>query len=200
MAHTGNDAALGFQGRGSCNEAPRSKLRGITELKHVELPEIIAGLALPLYVPLDRLPVRSLSHRRHIVPIGPKFSAPQHSFDGRLPSKDFPSRDALEYLHNSSRSHFRVCTAEEMDVILVRPNRFHLDRKSFRNLCRRVLNNCGHFLIQQRLAVFHWKHNMVVDLPCTVRPLANLIVPLIRHAPEGTRETDPRSKLRRITS
>ncbi|MDH5336887.1 MAG: alpha/beta hydrolase, partial [Nitrospira sp.] len=42
------------------NEAPRSKLRGITELKHVELPEIIAGLSLPLHIPLDCLPVRSL--------------------------------------------------------------------------------------------------------------------------------------------
>ncbi len=83
---------------------------------------------------------------------------------------------------------------------LVRPNRFHLDRKSFRNLCRRVLDNRGHFLIQQRLAVLHRKHNMGVDLPRTVRPLANLIVPLIRHAPEGTRETDLRSKLRGITS
>ena len=182
------------------NEAPRSKLRGITELKHVELPEIIAGLSLPLHIPLDCLPVRSLSYRGHIVPIGPKFSTPQHSFDGRLSAKDFPGRDALKYLYNPPRRHFRMGTAEEMDVILVRPNRFHLDRKSFCNLCRRVLNNRGHFLIQQRLAVFHRKHNMVVDLPCTVRPLANLIVPLIRHAPEGTRETDPRSKLRGITS
>ena len=182
------------------NEAPRSKLRGITELKHMELPEVIAGLPLPLHIPLDCLPVRSLSYRRHIVPVGPKFSAPQHSFDGRLPSKDFPGCDALEHLHNPSRRHFRMGTAEEMDVILVRPNRFHLDRKSFRNLGRRVLDNRGHFLIQQRLAVFHRKHHMVVDLPRTVCPLANLSAPLIRHAPEGTRETDPRSRLRGITS
>ncbi len=88
------------------NEAPRSKLRGITELKHVELPEIIAGLSLPLHIPLDCLPVRSLSSRGHIGPIGPKFSTPQHSFDGRLPAKDFPGREALEYLHNPPSAMF----------------------------------------------------------------------------------------------
>ncbi len=31
------------------NEAPRSKLRGITELKHSELPEIFLWLPLPLH-------------------------------------------------------------------------------------------------------------------------------------------------------
>jgi hypothetical protein len=81
------------------DEAPRSKLRGITELKHSELPEILVGLPLPLHIPLDRLPVRSLSHRRHIVPVRPKFSAPQHPFHGGLPSKDFPGCETLEYLH-----------------------------------------------------------------------------------------------------
>lgn len=91
-------------------------------------------------------------------------------------------------------------TAEQMNVILVRPNRFHLDRKPFRNLCRCFLNDRGHLLIQQRLALFYRKHNMVVDLPCTVRSIANPIFPLIRHAPEGTKERDPRSKLRGITS
>lgn len=50
----------------SSNEAPRSLLQGITELKQLELPEIFARLPLPLYVPLARLPVRSLSYRRHI--------------------------------------------------------------------------------------------------------------------------------------
>ena len=132
---------------GAINEAPRSKLRGITELKHSELPEIFARLSLPLYVPLNRLPVRSLSYRRHIVPVGPKFSAPQYSFDGRFPSKDFPSCDALEHLHNPPRSHFRVGTAEQMNMILIRSNRFHCDRKPSRNLCRRFLNNRRHLLI-----------------------------------------------------
>jgi hypothetical protein len=182
------------------NEAPRSKLRGITELKHSELPDILMRLPLPLHVPLDSLPVRSLPHCRHIIPIGPKFPAPQDPFDGWLPSNEFPGRDALEHLHNPSRSHFRMGTAEEMDMILVRSHRFHLDRKPLRNLCRRFLDNRCYLLIQQRFAVFHWKHNMVVDLPRTVRSLTNLIVPLIHHAPEGTRQEDPRSKLRGITS
>lgn len=38
------------------HDAPRSKLRGITELKHSELPEIFAGLPLPLDIPFDGLP------------------------------------------------------------------------------------------------------------------------------------------------
>jgi len=91
-------------------------------------------------------------------------------------------------------------TAEQMDVILVRPNRFHLDRKPVRNLRRRLLDHRRHRLIQQRLAIFHRKHNMVVDLPRTVGSLSNLFFPLICHASEGTREEDPRSKLRGITS
>ena len=59
-----------------CNEEPRSKLRGITELKQSDLSQIFAELPLPLHVPFDSLPVGPLSHRRDIVPIAPKFSAP----------------------------------------------------------------------------------------------------------------------------
>ena len=91
-------------------------------------------------------------------------------------------------------------TAEQMNMILIRSNRVHFNRKPSRHLGRRVLGNRGHLLIQQRLAVFHRKHNTVVDLPRTVRPLANFVFPLIRQAPEGTRGEDPRSKLRGITS
>jgi len=181
-------------------QAPRSKLRGITELKHSELSEILVGLPLSLHVSFNRLPVCSLPHRCHIVPVCPKFPAPQHPFHSGLPSKDFPSGKALEYLHNPSRGHFRMRTAEPMDVILVRPNRFHLDRKPVRNLRRRFLDNRRHRLIQQRLAIFHRKHNMVVDLPRTVGPFSDLLIPLVRHTPEGTREAYPRSKLRGITS
>ena len=92
--------------------ALRSKLRGITELTRSELPESSSGLPLPRHVPFDGLP------------------------DGRRPSQDFPCRDALEHRHNPSRSHFRMSTGEQMEMILIRPPRFHLDRKSFRNLSR----------------------------------------------------------------
>jgi hypothetical protein len=91
-------------------------------------------------------------------------------------------------------------TAKQMDVILVRPNRFHLDRKPFRDLGCRLLDNRRHHLIQQRFPIFHREHNMVVDLPRTVRSLSNCFVPLISHTPEGTRKDCPRSKLRGITS
>lgn len=87
-------------------------------------------------------------------------------------------------------------TAEQMDVILARPNRFHLNRKSFCNLGRRLLDNRGHFRIQQRLAIFLRKHNVIVDLTRTVRPLSDLLFLLLRHAPEGIREEDPLSKER----
>ena len=59
------------------------------------------GLSLPPHIPLDCLPVRSLSYRGHIVPISPKFSTPQHSFNGRLPAKDFPGREALKGTSNN---------------------------------------------------------------------------------------------------
>ena len=39
-------------------------------------------------------------------------------------------------------------TAEQMTVILVHPNRFHLNRKPFRNLGSRLLDNRRHRLIQ----------------------------------------------------
>ncbi len=91
-------------------------------------------------------------------------------------------------------------TAEPMDMILVRAHRFHLNRKPLRKLCRRFLDNPRHFLIQQRLAVCHRKHNVGMDWPCTVRPFSDLLVSLVSHVPEGTREEDPRSKLRGITS
>ncbi len=40
-------------------------------------------------------------------------------------------------------------TAEQVDMILVRPNPFHLDRKPFRDLGSRLLDDCRHRLIQQ---------------------------------------------------
>ena len=91
-------------------------------------------------------------------------------------------------------------TAEQMHVILVRPTRFPLDRKPFRDLSSRLLDNRRHHLIQQGLPVFHGKDTVVVDLPRTVRSLANCFVPRIRPIPEGTRNECPRSKLRGITS
>jgi hypothetical protein len=182
------------------NEAHRSKLRGITELKHPELTKIFLRLPLPLHVPFDSLPVCPFPYRGHVVPIGPKLPAPQYPLHRGLSAKDLPRRDALEYLHNPAWSHFRMCTAEQMDMILVRPDRLHLDRKPFRDLCRRLLDNRRHHLIQQRFPVFHGKNNMVVDLPRTVRSLSDCLAPLVRHTPEGTRKDCPRSKLRGITS
>jgi len=91
-------------------------------------------------------------------------------------------------------------TAKHMDMILVRADRFHLNRKPVRNLCRHVLDNPRYFFIQQRLPVCHRKHNVIMDLSCTVCPLSDFLAPLVRHGPEGTREEEPRSKLRGITS
>ena len=182
------------------NEAPRSKLRGITELKHSELPEIFLRRPLPLHIPFDGLPVGPPPYRGHIVPIGPKLPTPQDPLHRRLSAKDFPRREALEDLHNPSWRHFRMRTAEQMNVILVRPNSFHLNRKPFCNLGRRFLNDRRHRLIQQRLPVLHGKDNMVMDLPRTVRSPSNCIVPRVCHTPEGTRNDCPRSKLRGITS
>jgi hypothetical protein len=153
------------------NEAPRSKRRGITELKHSELPEIFLRLPLPLHIPFDGLPICPFPNRDHIVPIGPKLPAPQDPLYRRLSAKNLPRRDALEDLHNPAWSHFMIRTAEQMDMILVRPNRSHLDRKPFRDLDSRLLNNHRHHLIEQGLPVFHGKDNMVVDLPRTVRSL-----------------------------
>ena len=182
------------------NEAPRSKLRGITALKHSELPEIVVRLPLPLHIPFDGLPVCPFPYRGHIIPVGPKLPAPQNPLHRRLSAKDLSRRDALDYLHNPARSHFRMRTAEQMDMILVRPNRVHFDRKPFRNLSSRLLDNRRHHLIEQRSSIFHGKDNVVMDLPRTVSALSNCFVPLVRHTPEGTRKDCPRSKLRGITS
>ena len=157
-------------------------------------------LPLPLHIPFDGLPICPLPYRGHIVPVGTKLPAPQYLFHRRLSAKNLPRREALEYLHHPTRCHFRMRTAEQMEVILVRPNRFHLDRKPFRDLGSRLLDNRRHHLIQQRLPVFHGKDNVVVDLPRTVRSLSDRIIPLVRHTPEGTRKDCPRSKLRGITS
>ncbi len=93
-----------------------------------------------------------------------------------------------------------MSTAEQMNVILVRPNCLHLNWKPFRNLGRRLPDNCGHFVIQQGLAIFHRKHNVVVDLPRAVPPFPYRLFALIISTPEGTRDADPRNKLRGITS
>lgn len=81
-----------------------------------------------------------------------------------------------------------------MKVTLVRPYRGPLNRKTFCNLGRHLLENRRHFIIQQRLAVFDRNDNMVMDAPRTVRSFSDLCLSLIQHASEGTREEDPRSK------
>ena len=148
---------------------------------------IFLRLPLPLDIPFDDLPVCPFPYRGHIVPVGPKFPAPQDPLHRGLSAKDLPRRDALEYLHNPAWSHFRMCAAEQMDVILVHPHRFHLDRKPLRDLGSRLPDNRRHRLIQQRLPVFHGKDNVVVDLPRTVCSRSNCLVPLVCHTPEGTR-------------
>ena len=132
------------------NEAPRSKLRGITELKHSELPEIFLRLPLPLHIPLDGLPVCPFPYRGHIIPVAPKLPTPQYPLHGRLSAKNLPCREALEYLHHPAWRQLRMRTAEQMDVMLVRPHRFHLNRKPFRDLGSRFLDNRRHHLVQQR--------------------------------------------------
>jgi len=54
--------------------------------------------------------------------------------------------------------------AEQMDVMLVRTNRYHLDWKPFRNLGSRLLDDRRHCLIQQRLAIFHEKDNVAGEM------------------------------------
>jgi len=142
-------------------------------LKHAELSELLAGLPLSLDIPFYRLPVRTFAHRRHIVPICPTLPTPQHPLDGWLPSKDSSGRDALENLHDPPRHHFRMSAAEEMNVIFVRPNRLHLNWKSLRNLDRCLSDSCGHLAIQQGLAIFHRKHNVVVGFPTHSAPLSS---------------------------
>ena len=69
------------------------------------------------------------------------------------------------------------CTADEYDSC---PSEHgHLNRKAFCNFGRRLLDSRGHFIIQQRLAVFHCKHNMMVNLPRIVRSLPVFFAPLI---------------------
>lgn len=68
-------------------------------------------LTLPLDLSFDGLPVGALSSHRHIVRIRQKFSAPQHSFDDRLPSKDVARRDTFKNLHTLSLGHLRKSTA-----------------------------------------------------------------------------------------
>jgi hypothetical protein len=109
---------------GAVNEAPRSKLRGITELTQSELPEILLRLPLPLHIPFDSLPVGPFPYCGHIVPVRPKLPTPQYPLHRRLSAKNLPCREALEDLHNPAWSHFRMRTAKQMDVILVRPHRF----------------------------------------------------------------------------
>jgi hypothetical protein len=195
--------ALEWEGVGRvprANEAPRSLLRGITELKHSELPKIFLWLPLPLHIPFDGLPVGPFPYRGHIVPVGSKTPHPQNSFHCRLSTKELARRNALEYLHKPAWCHWGMRTAPQMDVMRIRPYRFHLDRKPFRKLGSRFLDNRRYPLIQQRLPAFHGQTNVVVDLPRTVRALADCLVPLLRHTPEGTRKDCPRRKLRGITS
>lgn len=58
-----------FQRAPRKNEAPRSKLRGVTELKHSELSKIFLRLPLPLHIPFDSLPVSPFSYlSQHMYP------------------------------------------------------------------------------------------------------------------------------------
>ncbi len=131
------------------NAAPLSKLRGITELKHAELPEIFVRLPLPLHLPFDGLPVCPFPYRGPIVPVGPNLPTTQNPLHRWLSAKSLARRDTLEDRHSLAWRHFRICTAKQMDVILVCPNGVHLDRKPFRDLGSRLPDNRRDLLIEQ---------------------------------------------------
>jgi hypothetical protein len=120
----------------------------VSQNQNLELPQIFLRLHLPLHMSFDGLPVFPFPYCGYIVPVSPNVPAPQDSLHRRLSEKDLPRRDALEYLHNQAWSHIRMRTADQMNVILIRPNRFHLDRKPIRDLGSRLLQNRRAHLIQ----------------------------------------------------
>lgn len=141
---------------------------------------------MTLDIPLHGQPVRSFADRGHIVPVRPKLPAPQLPLDRWLSAKDLPRRDALENLYNSSRGHLRMSSTEQMEMIPIRPHGFHLDREALGDLRCRLLNDAGDFFIQQRLPVFHRKHDVIVNLPGAVRSFPNRVLSQVLHRPEST--------------
>jgi hypothetical protein len=57
-------------------QLPHSKLQGIIELKHSEMPELFLRLLFPLHIPFDSPLVPSFANRRHIVLVGLKLPTP----------------------------------------------------------------------------------------------------------------------------
>ncbi len=57
-------------------------------------------------------------------------------------------------------------------MVPITPRLLKFDLVTLRNLPRRLHNNPNHLFIQQRSAVFHRKHYVVVYLPCTMARLA----------------------------
>lgn len=91
---------------------------------------------------LNGLPVSPLPYRRHIVPIGPKLPTPKVSISPLAFGRQKISRAVrlLKIWTIRPGAHFRTRTAEEMNMMLFRPNRFPLDRKTLRNLSHRLLD------------------------------------------------------------
>ncbi len=57
-------------------------------------------------------------------------------------------------------------------MVPITPHLLKSDLITLRNLSRRLHNNPNHLVIQQRSTVFHRKHYVVVNLPCTMARLA----------------------------
>ena len=78
-----------------------------------------------------------------------------------------------------------MSTTQYMNVILVGAKGFHFNGISFFDAARRFLDNLGHICIQQRFTVLHWKNNMVMNLPRTMRTLLYPILSLRLHSLGG---------------
>ena len=79
-------------------------------------------------------------------------------------------------------------TTQQVNVIFIGSYRLHFNLIALLNPNCRVLDYLGYLIIQQRFPVFHWKHNMIVNLPSAVVTLPHfLFLAFITHLEKLTK-------------
>ena len=66
-------------------------------------------------------------------------------------------------------------TTQQMNMVFIRTYGFHFNGISLLDALRRFFDYLRDFIVQKRFTIFHWKNNVVMDLPRTVITFFNSV-------------------------
>ena len=124
----------------------------------------------------DDLRCHFATHRSNIVPVSPEFPTPKLLLHLRELPEYLTRRNALHYhLHHFSRCVSWRCSHKHMNVIPICRQRINYPVVSLANLFYQLTKPLRYTRpIQQIFPIFYYPHDVVTDIPPSMRPTVGL--------------------------